>query len=231
MKPTPRPDWGSTELLVWVDIETTGLDPAKDDIIEVALAITEKAPHFELIQSVSIPIHPIQRKFRCDYRDQWPDVVPDFHLGNTGLLQLANDEGMPIGQATNWLRGWVAAVASYDFAVGPMCGASVGFDRSFLSHRMISMHDTLWSYRNFDVSTLRELMSQLHGPELVTSLLGENMAMHRAESDVRESIDHARRLTQLSRAGTDMATVADVMTKNGRHDIAELIRDDLREKT
>lgn len=228
MKPNPRPDWGAADFLVWVDIETTGLDPRYDNVIEVGLQVTEGAPSFDPVDMVSVLIKPTTPKFMTKDKHAWADYVPDFHLGDTGLLMRANEDGMGTNEAADYLRGWVAAVCGVEHTLGPMCGSSVCFDRVFLVNNMRRLVETVWTYRNFDVSTLRELMSQLHEPAIVTALMdaADDDQKHRALPDLDTSISRTRRLTALSQCGGNMAMVADLLEKYGRHAQACRIRDE-----
>lgn len=232
MKPTPRPEWGAAHYLVWVDIETTGLEPASNDIIEVGLQVTEGAPEFEPIDMVSVLVKPTNIQYMTDSRHKWDKIVPDFHLGDRGLLEMANETGMGQHEAAHWLRGWVAAVCGdpANYGHGPMCGSSVGFDREFLVRYMRPLVESVWTYRNFDVSTLRELMSQLHEPQIVTALMdaANDDQKHRALPDLDTSISRARRLVALSQCGGNMAMVADLLEKYSQHAQACRIRDEMK---
>ena len=44
-----KPIWGAAGRLLWIDLETTGLNPKADKILEVGLAVTGPAPNFELM--------------------------------------------------------------------------------------------------------------------------------------------------------------------------------------
>ena len=195
-----RPEWGTARRLVWVDVETTGLVPEDGSLLEVALAVTKPPPSLDVLAADSVLIKPDPT-----FRPKSSGIakkVPDFHLGAGGLLDRAWDAGMSPGDALIWMQGWLSGVASPDeYDPGPMCGSSVAFDRSWIDHHLPDL-SCCWTYRNFDVSAIREWMVYLFGSPVMSRALEiattEGKAYgppHRALPDIRRSINILRALS------------------------------------
>ena len=67
----------------------------------------------------------------------------------------------------------------------PLAGSSVHFDRTWLTEWMPQLA-ALTSYRNVDVSTLKELLARW-SPDLATAAPGSRK-LHRADPDIDDSI-------------------------------------------
>ena len=205
VKPDKPIGWGAATPLIWVDVETTGLDPLKGCLLEVALIVTEPAPTLTIIDAASVLVRPVVDGFNVDD----PDIdknVPDFHLGEGGLLELAWHEGMAVADAVTWLNGWLTSATSNGTGVlGPMCGSSVAFDRGWLTEHMPDLLDW-WTYRNLDVSAMREWLTQIRRTNHLASF-GSNVnewisygktlgPEHRAEPDLRRSIHMLQKMSK-----------------------------------
>lgn len=191
---------GAMTKRVWIDLETTGLLPESDLILEAAVVITEGADLKEIAYWSAVVHYPESVLLaRCNpwcekqHRASglWDDCV------NGSLSSDAVFSGMRDALALAWQPPPIGNV-------GPMCGAGVGrFDRLFLRKHAPGI-EAMFHYRDWDVSTYRE-----HLPLLNVSVPPKAEA-HRALADVRESIALARYASALLTATTDMAAaVAD----------------------
>ncbi|CAN5255488.1 oligoribonuclease [soil metagenome] len=166
----------SADLLVWIDCEMTGLDVSIDELVEVAVVITD----YDLVPvdpGFSIVIKPDQAAF-----DNMGEFVTTMHK-ESGLL----DE-IPHG----------AALADAEYAVNeyilkyvptagtaPLAGNTIGTDRTFLAKYMPRV-DSHLHYRNIDVSSIKEL-SRRWFPRVYFNAPAKNGG-HRALADILESI-------------------------------------------
>ena len=189
--------WAANEDLVWVDIETTGLNPTYDAILEIGLMVTGPPPDFEFRHEVSVLVKPEAARWSL-MSTGLEDRVPAFHLGEGGLLEQAWDAKEFPRARSNFLLGWLFATfvsANTGGEPGPMCGASPQFDRSFLDAKVPGFTEKVWTYRNFDVSTLAELVAQLRGRQVVESISAlRGPVLHRSLPDLRDSVWFAKRL-------------------------------------
>lgn len=156
---------------VFLDLETTGLDPdAGAEPIEVAAVVTDEAfnelDSFELVTQPSLAA-------------VWDPEAAKM-AEQSGLLTALEAAYLPGGLA----RATLAAFLTPHHATGPLhlAGNSVHFDRAFLKRYWPEV-ERLFHHRHLDVSTLR-----LVG-ERVTGAPGLSGApAHRAMADVRRSI-------------------------------------------
>ncbi len=164
--------------LVWMDLEMTGLDPARDTIIEIATIITDA--NLEIVaEGPVLAIHQPQQ--RLDAMDEWNRT----HHAASGLCQRVLDSDVDLAGAEkatlDFIRQHVAKQAS------PLCGNSVWQDRRFLARYMPELEDYL-HYRLIDVSTVKELGRRWYSEDVVP----EKKNAHLALDDIRESIEELR---------------------------------------
>jgi oligoribonuclease len=166
-------------LLVWVDMEMTGLRPDHDRIIEVALVITDESLTVRA-QSESFAIR--QTDEVLGGMDQWNQSTHK----RSGLIDRVRvspwSEASAEQALLDFLAPWVPPGKS------PMCGNSVCQDRRFMARCMPRL-ESFFHYRNLDVSTLKELCRRWR-PE-VARKFGKRGA-HTALADIFESIDELR---------------------------------------
>lgn len=169
----------SSENLVWIDLEMTGLDPDSNTIIEIATVVTDKHLHV-LAEGPNLVIH--QEKVVMDAMDEWCTE----HHGNSGLTQRVLDSTISMVEAE---RETIAFLEKYVPAgVSPICGNSVGQDRRFLYRYMPNL-EAFFHYRYLDVSTIKELAKRWK-PEALEGF--SKTGSHLALDDILESIGELR---------------------------------------
>ena len=161
--------------LIWIDLEMTGLDTARDHIIEIATIVTDNRLN-ELAEGPVIAIR--QSQETMDRMDEWNSR----HHGNSGLtarvLASTTDMQDAENETLRFLKEHVADGES------PMCGNSICQDRRFLARQMPAL-ESYFHYRNLDVSTLK-ILAQHWAPEVARGFKKETE--HRALADIRDSI-------------------------------------------
>ncbi len=166
----------SEQNLIWIDLEMTGLYPATDRIIEIAVVVTDA----QLSVRVEGPVFAIhQSDATLDAMDAWNKGTH----GRSGLIDRVKastvDEAVAEAQVITWLKQYIPAGKS------PMCGNSICQDRRFLANYMPAL-ESFFHYRNLDVSTLKELARRWKP----SALEGFKKAQsHTALADIHESID------------------------------------------
>jgi oligoribonuclease len=166
----------SSENLVWIDCEMTGLDVEKDCLVEIAVLITDSELNI-LDEGLSVVIKP-----REDSLKNMGEFVTNMHK-ESGLLELLSD-GLPIEQAESQILGYIKSFAP-EKRTAPLAGNSIGTDRMFLNRYMPEL-DAHLHYRNVDVSSIKELVRRWY-PKVYFQLPKKNGG-HRALADIRESI-------------------------------------------
>ena len=165
--------------LIWIDLEMTGLDTARDSILEIATVITDN----DLKEIAEGPVFAISHAEEVLHAmDSWNTR----HHTGSGLWQRVLESSVDMREAERGTLEFLAQWTSPNES--PMCGNSICQDRRFL-HRMMPGLEGWFHYRNLDVSTLKEL-ARRWCPEAVGSLVKENP--HLALADIRESIEELR---------------------------------------
>jgi oligoribonuclease len=161
--------------ILWVDIETTGLNVETDVILEVAMIATDN--DLNELGSIEVVIQQPQ-----EVLDNMNDWCKKQH-GGSGLTKRCLESTTTLEEATQKLLDFV----KQHFAERsvPMAGSSVGFDRKFLERYMPSVEKYTF-YRNIDVSTLLEIYKRKN-PLLIPE---SGPTTHRAMDDIRKSIKY-----------------------------------------
>ena len=165
------------EQLVWVDCEMTGLDLARDALIEVAVIATD-ADLNPLDDGLDIVIN-----VDDDVLDTMIPFVRDIHEAS-GLTEAVRASTITLGVAEDTVLDYVRSHIA-DPRTAPLCGNSIATDRGFLARDMPRLDDYL-HYRMIDVSSIKELAKRWY-PRVYQSQPAKGLA-HRALADIRESI-------------------------------------------
>lgn len=167
------------DLLVWIDLEMTGLDPERDHILEIATLISDDDLRV-VAEGPVVAIH--QPETVLAAMDEWNRE----HHTRSGLVARCRASRIDVGEAE---RQTLAFVKSYCAArSAPLCGNSIWQDRRFLARYMREL-DNYLHYRIIDVSTVKELVRRWYpgGP-----VPPEKKKAHLALSDIHESIEELR---------------------------------------
>jgi oligoribonuclease len=166
----------SSQNLVWLDCEMTGLAPETDRLIEIAVIVTGPKLEFRTEGPVLV-IH--QSDEQLDMMDAWNKGTH----GKTGLIDKVKASALTEAEAEAVLIDFLSQYLPKN--ASPMCGNSIGQDRRFLAKYMPKL-EAFFHYRNLDVSTLKEL-SKRWRPEVYSAF--KKQQRHTALADVHESID------------------------------------------
>jgi oligoribonuclease len=170
------------ELLVWMDLEMTGLDVERDVIVEIAALVTDAAALEPIDEGVSVVVHQPE-----DVLATMSDVVREMHERSGLLAEIrASTTGLVEAGALvlEYIKSHVPAPASV-----PLCGNSIGMDRRFLARYLPEIESHV-HYRSIDVSSLKELCRRWY-PEPFKAR-PEKAEGHRALADIAASIDELR---------------------------------------
>jgi len=165
-------------LLIWLDLEMTGLDPEKDVIVEIATIVTDG--HLkEVAEGPNIAINHPEATLRS--MEPWSQE----HHEASGLLDRVRASDYNNQDA---MQATLAFLAEHcEREKSPLCGNTIWQDRRFLIKHMPEL-EKFFHYRNIDVSSLKELVRRWY-PSL-PAYNKENA--HLALGDIRESINELR---------------------------------------
>ena len=164
----------SEKLLVCaLDLETSGLDEQKDQVLEVG------AIFGEIYEGEFNEWHAIQAVLRLDSDVRaWEPSVVAMHVAN-GLLPLTTS---PEARSPELVDSMLSAYAAYEpNSKWVLMGQSVHFDLRFV-RRIFPQFASHLSHRVLDVSSILMMCRSMGMPDLPT------MNAHRAMNDVRESL-------------------------------------------
>src|SRR5262249_21865759 len=133
--------------LVWIDCEMTGLDLARDALIEIACIVTD-GQLVAVDEGIDLVIKPPPEAL-----DHMPEVVREMHTA-PGLVD-GPGAGITLAEAQAQVLAYVRAHVTESRKV-PLCGNSIAADRLFIARDMPELDDFL-HYRMVDVSSIKEL--------------------------------------------------------------------------
>ncbi len=177
---TAGTDRATTDRIVWIDCEMTGLSLETDALVEVAALVTD----YELTvlgEGVDVVIRPPEAALA-----QMGDFVRDMHTGSGLLDQL--EAGTTLAEAQRLVLDYVREFVP-EAGKAPLGGNTVATDRAFLLRDMPELESHL-HYRIIDVSSIKEL-SRRWFPRAYFAAPTKSGG-HRALADIRESIAELR---------------------------------------
>ncbi|MFZ9284219.1 MAG: oligoribonuclease [Candidatus Nanopelagicales bacterium] len=171
----------TSERIVWIDCEMTGLDLTKDALVEVACIVTE-ADLTELDEGFQIVIKPDD----LSTLDSMVDVVKQMHTDSGLITEIPN--GVKLAEAEAQLLAYIQSHIP-EPRKSPLAGSSVYVDRGFLIRDMPKV-DAHLHYRLLDVSSVKEIVRRWY-PRVYFGTPAK-VGNHRALSDIKESIEELR---------------------------------------
>ncbi len=162
--------------LVWIDCEMTGLDIAVDELVEIAVIVTDFELH-ALDPGFQIVIKPDASALA-----NMSEFVTRMHE-TSGLLEEIPG-GVSLAQAEFQTLEYIQRFAPLE-GKAPLAGNTIGTDRMFLAKYMPRI-DRWLHYRNVDVSSIKELARRWY-PRAYIHAPAKNGG-HRALADIRDSI-------------------------------------------
>jgi len=163
-----------SNLLAWLDLEMTGLDPEKHHIIEIACLVTdadlnivEEGPEIAISQPNEI----------LSLMNEWNQN----QHSSSGLIQKIENSTFSLKQAEhdalNFFKKHIKQHQS------PLCGNSISHDRRFLIKHMPKLANH-FHYRHIDVSSFKEVITRWY-PDTDEF---KKQSSHRAMDDIKESV-------------------------------------------
>ena len=165
----------SSDYLIWIDLEMTGLKPDTDVIIEMATIVTN-ADLDVVAEGPVIAIH--QPDSVLDAMDEWNKRTH----GASGLITRVRESKYTMASAEARTMEFLKVLVEPN--ASPMCGNSICQDRRFLARHMQTL-ERFFHYRNLDVSTVKEL-ARRWAPSIIPGF--SKQGSHKALDDIQESI-------------------------------------------
>jgi len=182
----------AADRLVWIDCEMTGLDLTVDELVEVAVVITD----YDLV-----PVDPgFEIVIKADQSaiDNMNDFVRNMHTESGLITEIPN--GVSLADAEYAVHEYILRFVP-QVGHAPLAGNTIGTDRAFLNKFMPRV-DAHLHYRSVDVSSIKEL-SRRWFPRVYFNAPKKDGG-HRALADILESIrelDYYRKAVFVSEPG------------------------------
>ena len=158
----------------------TGLDLARDALIEIACLVTD-SNLVVLDEGLDLIIKP-----PAEAIDHMEDVVREMHTASGLLAELAS--GVTLAEAQDQVLAYIRRYIAEPRRV-PLAGNSIATDRAFIARDMPEL-DAFLHYRMIDVSSIKELTRRWYPRTYFAS--PPKRGGHRALADITESIQELR---------------------------------------
>jgi oligoribonuclease len=166
----------SSDRLVWIDCEMTGLNLEVDERVEIAVVVTDCELNL-LDPGIDIVIKP-----DASALEQMGDFVRNMHTTSGLIEEIPN--GVSLAEAEYEVMEYILKFVPGE-QKAPLAGNTIGTDRMFLAKFMPRL-DAHLHYRNVDVSSIKELSRRWY-PRVYFNAPEKNGG-HRALADILESI-------------------------------------------
>jgi len=165
-------------MLVWMDLEMTGLDATRDVIVEIATIVTDDELNI-IEEGPDLVVHQSEEALAV-----MDPFVVEMHT-RSGLLEAIRASTISLETAGAATLAFIKQHVPVQGTV-PLCGNSIGMDRRFLTAYLPEIENWL-HYRSIDVSSVKELVRRWY-PQ-VKNDLPHKQGSHRALDDIRASIN------------------------------------------
>jgi len=162
--------------LVWIDCEMTGLDVAVDELVEIAVVVTD----FDL-RPLDAGFHIVIKPDDSALANM-SEFVTEMHRSSGLLDEIPHGVSLAEAEflALEYIQRFVPAEGK-----APLAGNTIGTDRMFLASYMPRI-DRWLHYRNVDVSSIKELARRWYPRAYIHAPSKDGG--HRALADILESI-------------------------------------------
>lgn len=171
-------------MLIWLDLETTGLTPEDNEILEIGVIVTDdnliEHGRFHALVAPAVTrtlesMHPVVQKMHTNNK-LWSEInqIPEdctIDSAETQLLDFLEECGVKPGEAQ-------------------LAGSTISFDRAFVAVHMPRLAKYL-HYRNVDVTSFNEI-ARRSWPGLHMNRPVLDRGAHRADVDIQNSLDVMR---------------------------------------
>ena len=170
-------------MIVWIDTETTGLDPHAGSLLEIAVVVTDDN-------------YNEQGTFKANIIGADLDSLDDFIVGmhtKSGLLdELKAGNGFTLEEVNTALKVFLAQFGDEKaLRRAPLGGSSVHFDRAWMQVHLPEVIGLL-SHRHVDASSFSIVAKTACETVYEKRRKGQGETAHRALDDIRFSISEVK---------------------------------------
>lgn len=166
ISPTHLPE--KLDRIVWIDCEMTGLDRAKDALVEISVLVTDGNLNILGDEDGQTPGLDIVIHTSDELLNSMDDVVTEMHA-RSGLTEEIRRSTVTVAEAEKQVLDYIKRFVK-EPRTAPLAGNSIATDRAFIARDMPEL-DNFLHYRMIDVSTIKELCHRWLPISMSTSLL------------------------------------------------------------
>lgn len=178
---------------VFVDLETTGLNPVGGLILEAAVVITDS--QLRQVDALNVVV-PHKMSTLTSVLD---DYTTKMHTDNGLINEISdlNKFGNESGDAAHPLLDAeiIGFLQQHNMGKVPIAGSSVAFDRAWINEHL-TLTAQAFHYRNIDVSSMLEALARINS-NMVPRVPQVGTA-HRAMGDILTTIETLRVISKIS---------------------------------
>ncbi|EME88522.1 uncharacterized protein MYCFIDRAFT_129585 [Pseudocercospora fijiensis CIRAD86] len=178
------PESRSTEPLVWIDCEMTGLDTSKDTIMSIACFITDH--ELNLLDPNGYEAIISHTETQLGTMGEWCKS----HHGSSGLTDACLTSSTTAETAATELLSYIQKFAP-ERKKALLAGNTVHADQRFLRQEPWRKVVSHLHHRILDVSSIKEAARRWASEEVIKKS-PQKMGKHEAKADILESIEEAR---------------------------------------
>lgn len=179
--------------LLWLDLETTGLEPEHDRILEIGIVEADFLDPFTALNRYSVVLHYSMQPVTEAPLDSLPGTRMCHHINGymadavykmhqaSGLWDECDRSIHQLWQIENYLCSKYGAMVDDPDEKPILAGSSIHFDHSFIKRQMPKFDEVL-SYRHYDTRTIQLFARSLGMPKIPKKLA------HRALGDIEEAM-------------------------------------------
>lgn len=134
---------------VFLDLETTGLDPNQDEILEIGLFHVDKEGTERSMSALLSFTKPYAR---------WHSMVQQMHTYNGLYKELTEGPVCTRGSVLGQIATFISQCGFTEDRKPMMAGKSIHFDRAFIAEHLAIVDITLFSHRMMDVSSVNRAL-------------------------------------------------------------------------
>ena len=170
-------------MIVWIDTETTGLDPHKGDLMEIAVVVTDDSYN---------ELGVFQANILGADLDNLDDFIVGMHTKSGLLDELKAGNGFTLDEVNTALKVFLAQFGDEKaLRKSALGGSSVHFDRSWLQVHLPEAIGAL-SHRHVDASSFSIVAKNACQKVYDKRRKGQSETAHRALDDIRFSISEVK---------------------------------------
>lgn len=175
--------------IVWIDVETTGIDANHEKLLQVALRVTDHDLNFIDGDGFERKVYYSEDEV-AKIKERAVPFVQEMHE-KTGLWDALSTEGIPMGVLEVDIMAHLVEHVP-EAKTARLAGNSITLDRNFINANLPVLGNHL-HYRSYDVTTIAGMVEMYVGG----GKMYRKDSTHEAMDDITESVNEFRHYKEL----------------------------------